>query len=266
MTMASTPPASLPPASSSSTAAPWTIHLFTLFPEMWPGPLGLSLAGKALAGKASAGNSLEGRRGLWQLRVTDIRDHATDKHQTVDDASYGGGTGLVLRPDVMDAALRANLPMEGAKPRLLLMSPRGRVLDQALVVEMAAEAALAIVCPRYEGLDQRVIDAHEMEEVSVGDYILSGGDLAAMLLLDACLRLRPGVIGTDLVHHEESFGANGLLEYPHYTRPASWQGRSVPAVLTSGNHQAIAEWRLQQSKEITLARRPDLWVKCLSQE
>lgn len=265
--MAPNPPPSssstaLPSTALSSTGAPWTIHLFTLFPEMWPGPLGVSLAGKALASQQNQ----EKKRGLWQLRVTDIRDHATDKHQTVDDASYGGGTGLVLRPDVMDAALRASLPMEGAKPRLLLMSPRGRVLNQALVAELAAEPALAIVCPRYEGLDQRVIDAHEMEEVSVGDYILSGGDLAAMLLLDACLRLRPGVIGNDKVHAEESFGTTGLLEYPHYTRPASWQGRSVPAVLTSGNHQAIAEWRLQQSKEITLARRPDLWVKCLSQE
>jgi tRNA (guanine37-N1)-methyltransferase len=221
---------------------------------MWPGPLGVSLAGKALAAK------------LWDLQLVDIRDHALDRHKTVDDASYGGGTGLVLRPDVMAAAMDAYPPAPNS--RLLVMSPRGRVLNQALCEELAANTdGLAIVCPRYEGLDQRVMDAYEMVEVSVGDYVLSGGDLAAMILLDACLRLRPNVISKASVHDHESFASDpsspfsGLLEYPHYTRPSDWRGHVVPQVLTSGNHQAVAEWRLQQAQQITLARRPDLWLK-----
>lgn len=224
-------------------------EVLTLFPEMFPGVLGASLAGKALAD------------GRWALETVDIRDFARDKHRSVDDTPFGGGAGMVMRPDVIDAALRSVRPdgpgQPGAGP-LVYLSPRGRVLDQGMVKRFAAEPGLTLLCGRYEGVDQRVLDAWDVEEVSLGDFILSGGEAAAMTLLDAVVRLLPGVVGKTESLEEESF-ERGLLEYPLYTRPAEWQGRSVPDVLMSGHHQRVAEWRLAQSEDITRLRRPDLW-------
>ncbi len=219
----------------------WHATVLTLFPAMFPGPIGQSLAGRALAA------------GLWRLDVQDIRDAATDRHRTVDDTPFGGGAGMVMRPDVLDAALGA-----GDGRPLLYMTPRGQRLSQARVRALAAGPGATLICGRYEGVDQRVLDAHAVEEVSIGDYVLSGGELAALVLLDACVRLLPGVMGADASADEESFSA-GLLEYPHYTRPAEWQGRRVPDVLLSGNHAAIAAWRRTQSEDATRTRRPDLW-------
>lgn len=219
--------------------------VLTLFPGMFPGPLGFSLSGRAL------------ERGLWSLSAVDIRAHATDRHATVDDAPFGGGAGMVLRPDVVDAAIEAAWPQDGP---LLYLSPRGRVLDQARVADLARQPSVTLLCGRYEGVDQRVLDARPIEEVSLGDYVLSGGELAAMVLLDAVVRLIPGVMGTMDSLAEESF-AGGLLEYPHYTRPAEWRGRSVPEVLISGHHQNVAAWRLAQAEDITRRRRPDLWAR-----
>ena len=219
----------------------WHATVLTLFPGMFPGPLGQSLAGRALAA------------GLWRLDVQDIRDAATDRHRTVDDTPFGGGAGMVMRPDVLDAALGAS----DGRP-LLYMTPRGQRLSQARVRAMAAGPGATLICGRYEGVDQRVLDARAVEEVSIGDYVLSGGELAALVLLDACVRLLPGVMGADASADEESFSA-GLLEYPHYTRPADWQGRRVPDVLLSGNHAAIAAWRRTQAEDATRQRRPDLW-------
>lgn len=227
---------------------PFKATVLTLFPEMFPGPLGASLAGKAQAD------------GKWTLETVDIRGFARDKHRTVDDTPFGGGAGMVMRPDVIDAALRSVRP-DGAQPGagpLVYLSPRGRVLDQAMVKRFAAEPGITLLCGRYEGVDQRVLDAWNVEEVSLGDFILSGGEAAAMTLLDAVVRLLPGVVGKTESLEEESF-ERGLLEYPLYTRPAEWQGRSVPEVLLSGHHQRVAEWRLAQSEEITRLRRPDLW-------
>lgn len=219
----------------------WHATVLTLFPGMFPGPLGQSLAGRALAA------------GLWRLDVQDIRDAATDRHRTVDDTPFGGGAGMVMRPDVLDAALGAS----DGRP-LLYMTPRGQRLSQARVRALAAGPGATLICGRYEGVDQRVLDARAVEEVSIGDYVLSGGELAALVLLDACVRLLPGVMGADASADEESFSA-GLLEYPHYTRPADWQGRRVPDVLLSGNHAAIAAWRRTQAEDATRQRRPDLW-------
>jgi len=222
----------------------WTARVLTLFPEMFPGPLGHSLAGRALA------------RGDWALETVDIRAFATDRHRSVDDTPFGGGAGMVMRADVIDAALEAaSLP--GA-PEIVL-TPRGRPLTQARVAELASGPGVVLVCGRYEGIDQRVIEARRMEEVSVGDYVLSGGEPAAMVLLDACVRLLPGVMGAAESSTEESF-ANGLLEYPHYTRPALWKGWAVPEVLLGGNHAAIAAWRQAEAERITRERRPDLWA------
>lgn len=229
------------------TAPHWDARVLTLFPAMFPGPLGLSLAGKALAG------------GLWSLSVTDIRDHAHDRHRTVDDTPFGGGPGMVMRPDVVAAAITAastGLPEGAAR---IYFSPRGRRLDQALVRELAAGPGAVMVCGRYEGLDQRVIDQAELMEVSLGDYILAGGELAALVLLDAVIRLLPGVMGNARAHAEDSF-EDGLLEHPLFTQPRDWQGLDVPAVLTSGNHEAIRQWRREQAEAITRARRPDLWA------
>jgi tRNA (guanine37-N1)-methyltransferase len=233
---------------SEAAARPFRAVVLTLFPEMFPGVLGASLAGKALAD------------GRWTLETVDIRDFARDKHRTVDDTPFGGGAGMVMRPDVVDAALRSVHPVaagSGAGP-LVYLTPRGRVLDQAMVKRFAAEPALTVLCGRYEGVDQRVLDAWEVEEVSLGDFILSGGEAAATALLDAVVRLLPGVVGKAESLEEESF-ERGLLEHPLYTRPAVWQGRSVPEVLLSGHHQRVAEWRLAQSEDITRLRRPDLW-------
>ena len=223
----------------------WRASVLTLFPEAFPGPLGLSLAGKGL------------EKGLWALETVDIRDFAQDRHRSVDDTPFGGGAGMVMRPDVVDAAIGAVADKPGP---LLYMSPRGRLLDQALVRELAEGPGVRVLCGRYEGVDERVLEAHEAVEVSVGDYVLSGGEMAALVLLDAVVRLLPGVMGNEESHADESFEA-GLLEYPHYTRPAEWQGREVPEVLQSGHHQRIAEWRRARAEEVTERRRPDLWAR-----
>ena len=220
----------------------WRATVYTLFPGMFPGPLGLSLAGKAL------------ERGQWQLEVSDIREAASGKHRTVDDAPFGGGAGMVMRPDVLDAAIGP----DDARP-LLYLSPRGPALTQDRVRSLAAGPGVRLLCGRYEGVDQRLLDARGAEEVSIGDYVLSGGELPALVLLDACVRLLPGVMGAAESADEESF-ANGLLEYPQYTRPAEWQGRAVPDVLLSGHHAAIAAWRRAQAEKLTRIRRPDLWL------
>lgn len=225
------------------------INLLTLFPEMFPGYLGQSLAGRAL------------ERGAWSYGAVQIRDFATDRHQTVDDTPFGGGAGMVMRADIIEKTL-LSVPNPGRK---IYMSPRGKVLNQALVKELAAEDKLTILCGRYEGVDQRVLDAHGFEEISIGDYVLSGGEPAALILMDACIRLLPGVMGNEATPDEESF-SNGLLEYPHYTRPAEWTDasgavRAVPDVLKSGNHAEIAKWRLEQSLRLTGEVRPDLLTK-----
>ena len=219
----------------------WRATVLTLFPAMFPGPLGQSLAGRAL------------ERGGWSLDVQDIRAAATGRHRTVDDTPFGGGAGMVMRPDVLDAALG-----EPDHRPVIYLSPRGAPLRQRRARQLAAGPGLTLICGRYEGVDQRVLDARGIEEVSAGDYVLSGGELAAMILLDACVRLLPGVMGAAESALEESFSA-GLLEYPHYTRPAEWQGRAVPPVLLSGHHGQIAAWRRAQSEQVTQARRPDLW-------
>ncbi len=244
--------------------APWRSQVLTIFPEMFPGPLGLSLAGKAL------------ERGLWALDVLDIRDFARDKHRSVDDAPFGGGAGMVMRPDVVDAALAAAAQRwqqepgrePGKEPAggvpVIYLSPRGRLLTQDLVRDLAAGPGVTLLCGRYEGVDQRVLDARGVLEVSVGDYILSGGEPAALVLMDAVVRLLPGVMGNEVSSGEESFGAEGfegLLEYPLYTRPAEWHGRTVPEVLTSGHHEKVRQWRQAQAEEITRTRRPDLWAR-----
>jgi len=219
----------------------WHATVLTLFPAMFPGPLGQSLAGRALTA------------GLWRLDVRDIRDAATDRHRTVDDTPFGGGAGMVMRPDVLDAAIGT----DDGRP-LFYLTPRGQPLQQSRVRALAAGPGATLICGRYEGVDQRVLDARNVEEVSIGDYVLSGGELPALVLLDACVRLLPGVMGADASATEESFSTT-LLEYPHYTRPADWQGCRVPAVLLSGHHAAIAAWRQDQAEAATRARRPDLW-------
>ena len=224
---------------------PWTARVLTIFPEMFPGPLGASIAGKALD------------RGLWRLQVLDIRDFARDKHRSVDDAPFGGGPGMVMRPDVLDAAFAA---VETAPGPVIYLSARGRLLDQARVRDLAAEPGATLLCGRYEGVDQRVLDARRVEELSIGDYVLSGGEAAAIVLIEAVLRLLPGVMGNEASSGEESF-ERGLLEYPQYTRPAEWQGRTVPEVLFSGHHAEIDRWRRAQAVETTKQRRPDLWAR-----
>lgn len=221
----------------------WRATILTLFPEMFPGPLGHSLAGRALTNN------------IWSLDARNIRDHAADKHRSVDDTPCGGGAGMVLRADILDAALNA---VTDDRPKIVL-TPRGIPLTQRRVQTLASGPGAIILCGRFEGIDQRVIDTHALEEVSVGDYVLSGGELPAMLLLDAAIRLLQGVMGTADSAEDESF-AQGLLEYPHYTRPTDWQGRHVPEILLSGNHAAIAAWRRAQAEKITRERRPDLWA------
>jgi len=228
----------------------WRASVLTLFPEMFPGPLGLSLAGKAL------------RDGLWALDTFDIRAFAQGRHRSVDDTPFGGGAGMVMRPDVVDAALGAAVAANPGAP-LIYLSPRGRLLDQALVRDLAAGPGCVLLCGRYEGVDQRVIEARAMVEISAGDIVLSGGEVAALLLLDACVRLLPGVMGAAASAAEESHGPEGLLEYPHYTRPAEWNGRAVPDVLLSGHHAEVAKWRRLRAEETTRARRPDLWTRHL---
>jgi tRNA (guanine37-N1)-methyltransferase len=218
--------------------------VLTLYPAMFPGPLGVSLSGDALA------------RGTWSLEARDIREHGLGRHRAVDDTPAGGGVGMVLRCDVLAAAIDAACPADDPRPRLL-MSPRGRPLTQSYVRDLARGPGLVIVCGRFEGVDERVIEGRRLEEVSIGDYVLSGGEIAAMVLLDACIRLLPGVMGKDASGEDESF-ENGLLEYPHYTRPREWEGRAIPEILLSGNHAAIAKWRREEAKRLTRERRPDL--------
>ena len=226
----------------------WRAAVLTLFPEMFPGPLGLSLAGKALAD------------GLWSLETTDIRDFATGKHRSVDDTPAGGGAGMVMRADIAAAAVDAARVAEPEGTPTLYLSPRGTPLTQERVQALAEGPGVILLCGRFEGVDQRVLDARDIEEVSIGDYVLSGGDLAALVLMDACVRLLPGVVGNEGTHSEESF-ASGLLEYPHFTRPREWEGRPIPDVLLSGDHEKIAKWRREQAEALTKARRPDLWEK-----
>jgi tRNA (guanine37-N1)-methyltransferase len=223
----------------------WRAVVLTIFPEMFPGALGLSLAGKALA------------EGKWALSVIDIRDSATGKHRSVDDTPAGGGAGMVMRADIAAAAIdAARARMPGETPTLYL-SPRGKPLTQARVRELAAAPGVILLCGRFEGVDERVLEARKIEEISIGDYVLSGGELAAQVLIDACVRLLPGVAGNEGSFAEESF-AEGLLEYPHYTRPREWEGQSIPDALLSGDHEKIAKWRREQAEKITKERRPDL--------
>lgn len=226
----------------------WNVKLLTIFPEMFPGPLGCSLAGKALD------------KGLWGFEAVDIRSFAGDKHSSVDDTPSGGGAGMVMRADVLGRAIDANI---NKASKIIYMSPRGKTLTQEKVCELSKEKNLVILCGRFEGVDERVLEEYDIEEVSVGDYILSGGEVAAITLMDACIRLLPGVIGNKNTLNEESFGENadyaGLLEYPLYTRPLEWKSRTIPDVLLSGHHAKIADWRLERAKEITKERRKDLW-------
>jgi tRNA (guanine37-N1)-methyltransferase len=227
----------------------WRTTVLTLFPEMFPGPLGVSLAGKALAS------------GIWALEARDIRDSATDRHRSVDDTPAGGGPGMVLRADVLAAAIdAAEMAPDAPKSRpRLLMSPRGRPLTQSRVQTLAAGPAPLIVCGRFEGIDQRVIEARQLEEVSIGDYVLSGGEIGAMALIDACVRLLPGVMGKLASGTDESF-SDGLLEYPQYTRPQTFEGKPIPEILVSGDHAKVAAWRQAEAEALTRERRPDLWA------
>lgn len=228
-------------------SANWHVNLLTLFPEMFPGNLGLSLSGRAL------------ENNLWSYTCVNIRDFGEGIHNTVDDSPFGGGAGMVMRPDIIEAAL-LSIPGAGRK---IYMSPRGKPLTQDLVKELTQTPILTILCGRYEGVDQRVLDAHDFEEISIGDYVLSGGEPAAMIMMDACIRLLNGVMGNSATPDEESF-SSGLLEYPHYTKPANWVDSKgaehiTPDILRSGHHKNIAKWRLEQAQSLTQSRRPDLW-------
>jgi len=225
----------------------WIAQVLTLFPEMFPGPLGLSLAGEALAEER------------WALETVDIREFAGDKHRTVDDAPFGGGPGMVMRPDVLDAAIAAASARQPALP-LILLTPRGRPLTQERVRALAGGPGAALICGRFEGVDERVVEAWRPDEISLGDFVLSGGEPAAIALIDACVRLLSGVVSEPRSLDEESF-ERGLLEYPHYTRPRDWRGREVPEVLLSGHHERIASWRRAEAERITRDRRPDLWAR-----
>jgi len=224
-----------------------TVKLITLFPEMFPGHLGMSLAGKAL------------EKNIWSLETINPRYFATDLHKTVDDSPFGGGAGMVLKPDVLSKAIEAHKPAG----KFIYMTPRGALLTQKMAENLSKEPLLTILCGRYEGVDERLLEAYDATEISVGDYVLSGGEQAAMIMLDSIIRLLPDVVGNAETHDEESFH-NGLLEYPHYTRPAEWTDpngvvRRVPEVLSSGHHAKVKEWRLKKSEEVTEKRRPDLW-------
>ena len=220
-------------------------RVFTLYPEFFPGPLGKGLYGKALAEK------------IWKLETINIRDYATDKHKTVDDTSYGGGSGMLIKPDVLANSLDSNL---NSNERINYLSPKGKLFNQKLAKELSKERSINLICGHFEGVDQRVIESRNIEEVSIGDFVLSGGESAAFVMLDSIIRLLPGVLGNETSAEEESF-ENGLLEYPQYTKPQIWEEKTVPDVLLSGDHAKIKDWRLSQSEAITRDRRPDLWQK-----
>jgi tRNA (guanine37-N1)-methyltransferase len=220
-------------------------RIFTLYPEFFPGPLGKCLYGKALAEK------------IWKLETVNIRDYATDKHKTVDDTTYGGGSGMLIKPDVLANSLDKNI---NSKEKIIYLSPKGKLFNQKLAKELSKEGTINLICGHFEGVDQRVIESRNIEEVSIGDFVLSGGESAAFVMLDAILRLLPGVLGNETSVEEESF-ENGLLEYPQYTKPQVWEEKTVPDVLLSGDHAKIKDWRLSQSEAITRDRRPDLWQK-----
>ncbi len=238
-------PSEQAPDRAALSRLPWHAVALTLYPEMFPGPLGLSLAGRTLAA------------GIWRLRAVQIRDFALDRHRSVDDTPAGGGPGMVMRADVLARAIDAACAEAPGLPRLL-MSPRGAPLTQARVRTLAEGPGVLLVCGRFEGVDERVIEARQLEEVSLGDFVLSGGEIAALALLDACVRLLPGVMGKEVSGAEESF-ESGLLEYPHYTRPQLFEGRPIPEVLVSGDHARVAAWRRAEAERITRERRPDLW-------
>ena len=220
-------------------------RIFTLYPEFFPGPLGKGLYGKALAEK------------IWKLETVNIRDYTNDKHKTVDDTTYGGGSGMLIKPDVLANSLDKNLK---SKEKIIYLSPKGKLFNQKLAKELSKEKTVNLICGHFEGIDQRVIEARNIEEVSIGDFVLSGGESAAFVMLDAIIRLLPGVLGNEKSVEEESF-ENGLLEYPQYTKPQIWEEKTVPDVLLSGDHAKIKDWRLSQSEAITRDRRPDLWQK-----
>ena len=220
-------------------------RIFTLYPEFFPGPLGKGLYGKALAEK------------IWKLETVNIRDYAADKHKTVDDTTYGGGSGMLIKPDILANSLDKNL---NSKEKIIYLSPKGKLFNQKLAKELSKEGTINLICGHFEGVDQRVIESRNIEEVSIGDFVLSGGESAAFAMLDAILRLLPGVLGNETSVEEESF-ENGLLEYPQYTKPQVWEEKTVPDVLLSGDHAKIKDWRLSQSEAITRDRRPDLWQK-----
>ncbi|HEY8277485.1 MAG TPA: tRNA (guanosine(37)-N1)-methyltransferase TrmD [Methyloceanibacter sp.] len=226
----------------------WRATVLTIMPDMFPGPLGLSLAGKALIEEK------------WSLATIDIRDFATDKHRSVDDTPAGGGAGMVMRADIAAAAIDAARVMVPPASPTIYLSPRGRPLTESRVRALSEGEGAILLCGRFEGIDERLLEAREIEEISIGDYVLSGGELAAMVLIDACVRLLPGVAGNEASLAEESFAA-GLLEYPHYTRPRDWEGRPIPDVLLSGDHDKISKWRIEQAEALTKSRRPDLWEK-----
>ena len=220
-------------------------RIFTLYPEFFPGPLGKGIYGKALAEK------------IWKLETINIRDYATDKHKTVDDTTYGGGSGMLIKPDVLANSLDKNLK---TKEKIIYLSPRGKLFNQEMAKKISNEETVNLICGHFEGVDQRVIESRNIEGVSIGDFILSGGESAAFVMLDAIIRLLPGVLGNETSTEEESF-ENGLLEYPQYTKPQIWEEKTVPDVLLSGDHAKIKDWRLSQSEAITRDRRPDLWQK-----
>ena len=228
----------------------WAARVFTLYPEVFPGPLSKGLYGKALAKK------------IWDIKVVNIRDSADDKHKTVDDTPFGGGKGMLMKADVLGKSLDENT-REGE--RIIYLSPKGKKFDQDKAKELSKEKILNLICGNFEGVDERVLETRNIEEISIGDYILSGGESASFVIIDAILRLLPGVIGNEDSKNEESF-ENGLLEYPQYTKPQIWEKKSVPNVLISGDHSKIKDWRLSQSKDITRRRRPDLWKKYLDKE
>jgi tRNA (guanine37-N1)-methyltransferase len=233
-------------------SAPWSVDVLTLFPDMFPGPLGQSLAGRAL------------EDGVWRLNAVDIRAFARDKHRVVDDAPFGGGPGLVMRPDVVDEAIASVVAARNDRAPIVLMSPRGTPLNQARLRALSEGPGAVVLCGRFEGIDERVVEAWSMEEISLGDFVLSGGEPAAIALIDGCVRLLPGVMGGEGSDAEESF-EGGLLEYPHYTRPRVWRDREVPEVLISGHHEKVRAWRLAQAERITRERRPDLWTRYAAQ-